>query len=572
MLQRENTINSVIENNQFSFDSNDAYNNFSNDSSRLLRVATLYRVSSKKQVGTVMQYGKSVDDIPLQRKAAREFCQNQGWVIVAEFEEKGVSGYKVSANKRDAIQDLKDSALRKEFDILLVFLFDRLGRIESETPFVVQWFIQHGIQVWSVNEGQQKIETHTDKLMNYIRFWQAEGESEKTSIRIKTRLKQMTLDGIYTGGHVPFGYKLIGTGEINRKGREIKFLQIEPAEAEIVRHVFYKARCEGYGSHRLAAMLNDMGIKTHSGAKFQCNTILRILRNKLYCGYFVSGGVESPFIPELAIIEVEEFEAVAYLLDQRGILDAEKREIALSTKGKALLSGIAYCAHCGGRLNTIHYKNTRYRRDGSSYVDEKLKYSCYHKSRKLCECDGQNTYYAERVDEIVVELVKKLFLNMKEAPEEEYIQQLFKKHIAGNKTNQKRLEIDIKKSREQLESLQLEIGKTITGDSPFSVEDLSAAIKNLKEHIDESQNKLILYLEEEKQGKEAIENIRPAYMQFKSWSEEFENATLEQKKVIIGHLFQRVEVGKDYNVNVVLDMTYQQFCEEWKEFSDLIAG
>lgn len=137
MLQRENTKNSVIENNQFSFDSNYAYNNFSNDSSRLLRVATLYRVSSKKQVGTVMQYGKSVDDIPLQRKAAREFCQNQGWVIVAEFEEKGVSGYKVSANKRDAIQDLKDSALRKEFDILLVFLFDRLGRIESETPFVM---------------------------------------------------------------------------------------------------------------------------------------------------------------------------------------------------------------------------------------------------------------------------------------------------------------------------------------------------------------------------------------------------------------------------------------------------
>lgn len=47
---------------------------------------------------------------------------------------------------------------------------------------------------------------------------------------------------------------------------------------------------------------------------------------------------------------------------------------------------------------------------------------------------------------------------------------------------------------------------------------------------------------------------------------------LEQKKVINGHLFQRVEVGKGYNVNVVLDMTYQQFCEEWKEFSDLIAG
>ena len=32
-------------------------------------------------------------------------------------------------------------------------------------------------------EGQQRFDSHTDKLTNYIRFWQADGESEKTSIR-----------------------------------------------------------------------------------------------------------------------------------------------------------------------------------------------------------------------------------------------------------------------------------------------------------------------------------------------------------------------------------------------------
>ena len=26
-------------------------------------------------------------------------------------------------------------------------MFDRLGRIESETPFVLEWFVQHGIQM-----------------------------------------------------------------------------------------------------------------------------------------------------------------------------------------------------------------------------------------------------------------------------------------------------------------------------------------------------------------------------------------------------------------------------------------
>ena len=43
--------------------------------------------------------------------------------------------------------------------------------------------------------------------LNYIRFWQANGESQKTSMRVKTRLHQLVEDGIYTGGCAPFGYR-----------------------------------------------------------------------------------------------------------------------------------------------------------------------------------------------------------------------------------------------------------------------------------------------------------------------------------------------------------------------------
>ena len=115
------------------------------------------------------------DDIPMQKIACRKFAQQQGWRVVQEKAEKGVSGSKVSASKRDVIQELRMAANNKEFDILLVYMFDRLGRIESETPFVLEWFVQHGIEMWSTHEGQQRIESHGDKLMNYIRFWQAAG-------------------------------------------------------------------------------------------------------------------------------------------------------------------------------------------------------------------------------------------------------------------------------------------------------------------------------------------------------------------------------------------------------------
>ena len=124
------------------------------------RVFCLYRVSSVGQVDH--------DDIPLQRIACREYAQEHGWTIIREVYEKGISGYKVSSDNRDAIQELKEAAERKQFDILLVFMFDRLGRRDDETPFVVQWFVKHGIEVWSVKEGQQRFDSHVDKLMNYI--------------------------------------------------------------------------------------------------------------------------------------------------------------------------------------------------------------------------------------------------------------------------------------------------------------------------------------------------------------------------------------------------------------------
>lgn len=535
------------------------------------RVYCLYRVSTKKQVSKVMDYGGVKDDIPMQKQACREFADSHGWVIVKEFEEKGVSGFKVSAKNRDAIQDLKEAALREEFNILLVFMFDRIGRIDDETPFVVEWFVKHGIEVWSAREGEQRFDSHVDKLTNYIRFWQASGESEKTSMRIKTRMHQLTLDGVYTGGPVPFGYKLVGTGKKNRKGYEINNLQIEEGEAEIVRMIFSKVRCDGYGSYRIAQILNDGRVKTHKGSKFQSTTILRILRNRIYTGYLVSGDAVSPYIPELHIIDNEEFEAVQFILNQRSRKDEEKRQIAMNTKGKAMLSGNIFCAHCGHRLTTICYQDKYERRDGTVNITNIIKYSCYHKSRKLCECDGATTYRADQVDAIVTEFMKKLFDALNNSPDEELLERAFKRQNDADRANRKKAEQDLQKSCIQLEELQLEIGRSLTGDSIFSKADLSTAIQTLKLHIDECKKQLSEFEVKEEQGQEALEKFRPAFSRFKSWAEEFENATLEQKKMIAGQLFRRVEVGKGYKVHIVMNMTYQQFCEQWQSLPELTA-
>ena len=99
------------------------------------RVFCLYRVSTTGQLDK-NTLANEKDDIPMQKHACEEFCERMGWEIVDSRSEKGVSGYKVSANDRDAIIDIMEAATKKQFDILHVYMFDRLDRKEDETPFI----------------------------------------------------------------------------------------------------------------------------------------------------------------------------------------------------------------------------------------------------------------------------------------------------------------------------------------------------------------------------------------------------------------------------------------------------
>ena len=82
------------------------------------RVLCLYRVSSDKQV----TYNENNDaDIPMQRRECRRFLEQQGWVLVHEEREDGVSGHKIRAAKCDSIQAIKEMASAGKFDMIISY-------------------------------------------------------------------------------------------------------------------------------------------------------------------------------------------------------------------------------------------------------------------------------------------------------------------------------------------------------------------------------------------------------------------------------------------------------------------
>ena len=137
------------------------------------KVRTLLRVSSRQQLQD--------DDIPLQRAELKTFIeQHKEWIYDGEYIEAAVSAYKNSLNQREKLLQILEDAKNGQFDILLAYMSDRIGRKDEYTAYISA-LNNLGIQVWTVKEGQLKTDSHMDALINYIRFWQNEGESRKTN-------------------------------------------------------------------------------------------------------------------------------------------------------------------------------------------------------------------------------------------------------------------------------------------------------------------------------------------------------------------------------------------------------
>ena len=417
------------------------------------RVICLYRVSTVGQVDH--------DDIPMQKLACREYAATHpDWEIVDEISEKGISGYKVSTNDRDAIVEIKKRAIMHKFDVLLVFMFDRIGRRDDETPFVVQWFVQQGIEVWSAREGEQRFDNHVDKLLNYIRFWQASGESEKTSIRVKTKHSQMVQEGLYRGGHVPYGYKLEHQGRTNKKNQQVRDLVIDEDEAIIVREIFDLLTNHGYGTNRVAQYLNGKGIKTKNGTTLWRGTSIRsLIDNPIYIGIYHMQGVQSEPFDHLKIIDEDLFMRCQQTVKARSTKNFDGEHVVFRTDTRSLLTGIIFCGHCGCRLCYNHQHEERKLASGGTSVYDYETYRCYRKISASRTCDGQSGYKATALNEAVEQQVR-LFLSKLEAvPKERLVELASARNEETYKVAYKQAQKDFENAQKQVTALEEEAVK-----------------------------------------------------------------------------------------------------------------
>ena len=538
------------------------------------RVYCLYRVSTKQQV--------EKDDIPMQKQRCHEFVADKDdWEIVKEFSEKGVSGFKVSAKDRDAIQEIQKDAAVGKFDILLVFMFDRLGRKEDETPFVVEWFVKNGIEVWSAEEGQQRFDNHVDKLLNYIRYWQASGESIKTSIRTKTRLAQIVQEGRFRGGSAPYGYKLVKNGRTGKKNRELYDIAVEPAEAVTVQKIFELSDRYGYGGRKISSSLAEEGIvNMRTGEPFHYSSIQNILRNIMYVGILRSGETQSEIFSELQIVEPEQFQRVEKAREQRSaeyeekcaaaaqtveLADGEEIEVSRPDRmcprrnvGRTLLSGNVYCGHCGGRIFASTARKSHHAMNGE--VRERIPiYKCYNRTQHRDLCDGPSTYRAEKVDQVVDSILSGIFFRAKGVKESELLKRQITSTTTAYQKQLKAVKAEYVKSSKELSKWEGLMLDSIEGTCVFTPEQVKKRMDVVQQSVNDLSAKIEDLQNKATETAELTEEIKAEHQRLLSWAEVYDSASLEEKKMVASYLIKAVTISQNYGIRIDFNITEAQY-------------
>lgn len=517
------------------------------------RALLLLRVSTAKQVN-----GNDDCPLPIQQEKCVALCEQNGWNIIDIINESK-SGYKNAIYEREAIEQVERHVIEKDFDILVVFKYDRIGRTGVETANFIMNLLNEGIRVYSATEGEITNDTFEGELMLVMKGLLAKQESRNTSIRVKAAMDILIESGGYRGGPPMFGYQLVSTGKTNRKGRMVNILCIEECEAEHVRQLFRMTVEEGKGTHQLAEYLNNKGIKTHNKARFQPTNIMRILKNRIYIGHLDTKNIKGPYQEQLRIIDDETFYKVQEILEQRSVKNAEKRTISLNTKGSSLLSGNVFCGHCGGRITVSTSSSFYETKAGAKQRYPSRNYVCGNRANRRCDCDGQAGYKISIVDTAIENMIINILSNIADTPESVAIAKTYEVRIAELKQKVKRLRSELNKSDEKITVLTNEIVNVLMGNSVFTKNQLDVNLENVKNekaHTEEELRDCTKRLENLNVEKESAKN---GYAKLTTWAQEYSMANIERKKMIIAEIFDRVELRKGYEIEVIMNEIYKPY-------------
>lgn len=294
-----------------------------------------------------------------QLEEAKVYANTHGMIIDPKhiYTDAGISGR--HAKKRPAFQNMIAAAKSKPspFDVVLVWKFSRFARNQEESV-VYKSLLRKECNVEVISITEETGDNLFGSLIERIIEWMDEYYSIRLGEEVTAKMTYAATKGVVQTAP-PFGYA-------KEAGQP---MAIKPEEACWVRFMFQQF-ASGVSVLQIVRKLNEAGVLTKKGNRFENRSVEYILHNPIYIGYtrwtpegqtvgrriydspdtITARGDFQPIVDEVLFNQVHEKLAAKKLLSvTNGKKNAEKYAKPVTVK-KHWLSGLVKCGNCGASL------------------------------------------------------------------------------------------------------------------------------------------------------------------------------------------------------------------------------
>ncbi len=297
-----------------------------------------------------------------QLRDCKDYAEKNGITVVGTYIDRAYSAK--TDDRPDFQRMIKDSG-KKIFDVVLVWKLDRFARNRFDAVNYKYQLEKNGVHLVSamepISQGPEGI------MVESMLIGMAEYYSAELALKVARGERENALQCKYNGGVVPLGFTI---------GKEDRLYHIDPETAPIVQEIFTRY-ADGEPAEKIAASLNERGLRTRTGKPFVKNSFFQIFRNRRYIGEYRYKDIVTPGgIP--AIVDQDLFDRVQQRFEQNRIAHGRPAKEDVSY----LLTTKLFCGKCGtlmgGESGTSHMGNTYYyykcgnaKRHGKAHCDLK---------------------------------------------------------------------------------------------------------------------------------------------------------------------------------------------------------
>ena len=333
------------------------------------KITALYERLSRDDFGKDDDQQRESNSISNQKAMLEEFAARQGFTNIVHFTDDGISG---TCFDRPGFLAMMKEVEAGNVECLCIKDMSRMGRDYLKVGQIMEILRQRGVRLIAINDGVDSARGDDD--FTPFRNIMNEYYARDTSRKIRSTFQSKGKSGKHLTGTVIYGY-------LWNEARD-QWL-VDPEAADVVKRIFAMT-IDGYGPYQIASKLKSEKVLIPSAYLAQhgegvnknktfkdmygwgSSTICNILEKREYLGHTINFKTRKHFKDKKSHY-VPEDEWTIFENTHEPIIDQQTFDLVQKIRGNvrrypdgwgeaAPLTGLLYCADCGGKMY-VHRTN-----------------------------------------------------------------------------------------------------------------------------------------------------------------------------------------------------------------------